>query len=112
MKFASVLSEIDRELAERGVPSLSETPDFVIGYMVELATTRERRVALLYLLAHRHDNTRPDLQPTGDPEKDLTQLVTLIENIRKARPSWAGTSGLSDVIVFARNLRQSWKREE
>lgn len=49
-----------------------------------------------------------NLNPSGDAEEDLTQLVCLVER--------AGESGLpedlEDVFTFAVNLRDSWRPEE
>ena len=54
---------------------------------------------------------RPDLAPTGECETDLTQLVTLIENVAPDGPDQAATPGLQDVVEFAWALRTRWERE-
>lgn len=47
----------------------------------------------------------PDLVPSGDPEADLTQLVTLIEHWR-----FVG-GGPDDIFTFAAALRARWDEE-
>jgi hypothetical protein len=51
----------------------------------------------------------PDLDPTGDPEEDLTQLVCLVEAVQPDNADEAANiAGFADVLEFARRLRQSW----
>jgi hypothetical protein len=47
----------------------------------------------------------PDLVPSGDPETDLTQLVTLIEH---AAAVGYTKQAAGDILTFARNLRGCW----
>jgi hypothetical protein len=51
-----------------------------------------------------------NLNPTGDPEADLTQLVTLIENAMEKNPAvWKGPSPWTEVAEFTINLRAGWE---
>jgi hypothetical protein len=50
----------------------------------------------------------PDLVPTGDPETDLTQLVTLIESAFPDEVLPTYRPAIRDVIQYAHALRSSW----
>lgn len=54
----------------------------------------------------------PDLIPTGDPEQDLTQLVTLLEHLEAelgpGLPKRPALVAWQDVLTFAKHLRGAW----
>jgi hypothetical protein len=51
-----------------------------------------------------------NLNPTGDPEADLTQLVTLVEAAMDKDPVvWKAPSSWTEVAEFTANLRAGWE---
>jgi hypothetical protein len=63
--------------------------------------------------AEQAEHFAPDLVPTGDPEQDLTQLVTLLEHFletQEERPvsRVAVAQAWREVTTFAKHLRGGW----